>query len=99
MSPFTAIMKGTVGDYKNVEVSFELDKSKTPYHTKPYRIPVAQINLMKRSINEMAKNKALSEYNGNSPWAAPAFGVPKKNDGVRIVSDFRKLNEEIKRNP
>ena len=29
----------------------------------------------------------------------PAFGVPKKNDGVRIVSDFRKLNEVIKYNP
>ena len=47
----------------------------------------------------MVRNKALSEYNGNSPWAAPTFGVPKKNDGVRIVSDFRKLNEAIKRNP
>ena len=47
----------------------------------------------------MVRNKALSEYNGNSPWAAPTFGVSKKNDGLRIVSDFRKLNEAIKRNP
>ena len=68
MSPFTAIMKGTVGDYKNVEVSFELDKSKTPYHTKSYRIPMAQINLMKRVINDMVRNKALSEYNGKARW-------------------------------
>ena len=71
MSPFTAIMKGTVGDYKNMEVSFEMDKNKTPYHAKSYRITVAQINLMKRAINEMMRNKALSEYNENSPWVAP----------------------------
>ena len=47
----------------------------------------------------MCKNKALEEYSGDSEWAAPTFGVPKKNDGVRIVTDFRKLNEAIKRNP
>ena len=55
ISQFTAIMKGTVGDYKNMEVSFELDKNKTPYHASPYRIPVTQINLMKRAINKMVK--------------------------------------------
>ena len=54
---------------------------------------------MKSSIDVMVQNKALSKYNDNSPWAAPTFGVPKKNDEVRIVSDFRKLNEAIKRNP
>ena len=29
----------------------------------------------------------------------PTFGVSKKNDGVRIVSDSCKLKEAIKRNP
>ena len=55
MPPFIVIMKGTVGDYKNMEVPFELDKNKTPYHASPYRIPVTQINLMKRAINKMVK--------------------------------------------
>ena len=47
----------------------------------------------------MVKNKALSEYIGDSEWTASTFGVPKKNDGDRIVTDFRKLNEAIKLNP
>jgi len=47
MPPFITIMKGTMGDYKNMEVSFEMNKNKTHYRTKPYRILVAQINLMK----------------------------------------------------
>ena len=88
ISQFTAIMKGTVGDYKNMEVTFYMDTNKDPYHAKPYRIPVSQINLIKRVINEMVKNKALSEYNGNSPWVVPTFGVPTENDGVQVVSDF-----------
>ena len=57
------------------------------------------MNLIERAIHKMVRNKALNEYNGNSTWEVPTFGVPKKNDGVRNVSDFRKLNEAIKRNP
>ena len=76
-----------------------MDESKTPYHAKPYRIPVAHVELMKRAINDMVENDTLMEYTGDSEWAAPTFGVPKKNEGIRIVSDFRRLNEAIKRNP
>lgn len=56
-------MKGTVGDYRNMKVEFEMNQNKTPYHTKSCRIPVAQIQLMERAINEMVKNRALEEYN------------------------------------
>ena len=47
----------------------------------------------------MVNNNALAPYNGNSPWAAPTFGVPKKKNEIRVVSDFRKLNDVIKRHP
>lgn len=66
ISPFTAIMRRTVGDYKNMEVEFKMDKNKTPYHANPYIIPVVQMNLMKPVITKMVKNKALNEYNGNN---------------------------------
>ena len=99
MSQYPEIMQGTVGDYRNMEVAFEMDYIQHPYHTKPYRIPVSQIKLMKKAITVMVENRDLSEYIGNSPWTAPKFGVPIKNDEVRIVTNFRKLNEAIKRNP
>ena len=99
MSQFEGLLEGTIVDYKEMEVSFEINANKTPYHAKPYRIPVAHMPLIKTAINEIVKNKALAEYSGDSEWAAPTFGVPKKNDGVRMVTDFRKLNEAIKRNP
>ena len=92
-------MEGTVGNYKNMEVVFDTIKDIKPYHAKPYRIPVAEISLMKRAIEVMEANDALEKYHGNRPWAVPTFGIPKKNNEIRIVTDFRKLNEAIKRNP
>ena len=62
MSQFEGLLKGTVGDYKEMEVSFELNANKTPYHAKPYRIPVVHMPLIKTAIKEMCKNKTLAEY-------------------------------------
>lgn len=91
-------MKGTVRDYKNKEVAFEMTHSRHPYHAKLYRISVLQINLIRKAINAMVENGTLSKYNGSSTWAAPTFDVPKRNDEVQIVIDFHKLNKAIKRN-
>ena len=61
--------------------------------------PMAQVNLMKRAIDEIVQNNALELYDGPSNWSTLTFGVPKKNEGIRIVSDFMKLYEAIRRNP
>ena len=82
MPQFEGLLKGTVGDYKEIEVSFEINSNKTLYHAKSYRIPVAHTPLMKTTIKEIVKNKALTKYSGDSEWAALTFGFPKKNDGV-----------------
>jgi hypothetical protein len=39
--------------------------------------------------------KRCSDYE----WAAPTFIIPKKNGTVRFISDFRRLNKELKRKP
>ena len=77
-----------------MEVTFEVDKTKTPYHTKPYRISIAHVSLIKRVINEIVRKNSLAAYNCASEWVALTFCVPKKNDGVRIVTNFRKLNDD-----
>ena len=35
----------------------------------------------------------------DSKWGAPSFIIPKKNGTVRFSSDFRKLNQMLKRKP
>ena len=36
--------------------------------------------------------KELPWYD-NNPWASPTFGIPKKTDDIRIITDFRELNK------
>ena len=82
-----------------MEASFEIGINKSPFHAKRYCTPVTHTPLMKKAIKELVENKALAEYSGDSEWKAPTLGVPKNNDGARIVTDFRRLNEAIKQNP
>jgi hypothetical protein len=35
----------------------------------------------------------------DSEWADLTFSIPKKNGAVRLITDFRKLNEMLKRMP
>lgn len=57
MPYFPEIAKVTVEGYKNMEVALEIDKNKNLYYTRPYRIPVLQITLIKRAINIMVQHK------------------------------------------
>ena len=44
----------------------------------------------------MVKLGVLQKSTG-SPWGLPSFFRPKKNGGVRLVSDMRKLNQCLQR--
>ena len=74
-------MKGTIGDYRNMEVVFKVDKDKTPYHAQLYRIPIAHVELTKQAINDMVENNTLEKHTKGSERAPPPFGLAKKNQG------------------
>ena len=47
---------------------------------------------LKKEINRLIKIGVLKKID-ISQWAAPTFIIPKKNDTVRFISDFRKLKK------
>ena len=49
-------------------------------------------------VERLVRAEVLRKIN-HSEWAAPTFIIPKKDMIVRFISDFRKLNERIKRKP
>jgi hypothetical protein len=45
------------------------------------------------------KSNGLLSKVSSSEWAAPTFVIPKKNQTVRVITDFRGLNKCLKRKP
>ena len=65
---------------------------------KPVPIPKIHELTLKKEGNRLIEIGVLNKIN-NSQWAATTFIIPKKNGTVRFISDFRELNETIKRKP
>ena len=89
---------------------FKNDFSEEPWRTTPFKIelvPEAQPAKFRHyRFNEDHKAKLrilLAKYiaenvieESSSPWASPAFFVPKPDGGLRFVVDFRHLNKYTK---
>ena len=63
-----------------------------PIRQKPYRIPYAKRELVKKELEEMLEAKVIRP--SMSPWASPIVLVPKKDGKVRFCVDYRKLNSK-----
>ena len=66
-----------------------------PQFRKPYRVPGAYQDEVKRQVVEMLKNEIIRP--SASPWNAPVILVKKKDKSLRFVCDFRYLNDVTKR--
>lgn len=62
-----------------------------PVYTQQYRLPVAQLELVKEHLAAWIKSGIVEP--AHSKYNSPVFCVPKKEGhGLRVVLDYRKLN-------
>lgn len=95
---FEEMFDGTLGTWKNSEYHIELRKDAKPYHGKPYTVPKAYEQVLRREVERLVSVGVLRKIN-RSEWAAPTFAIPKKNGTIRFITDFRELNKRILRKP
>ena len=50
----------------------------------------------RQEVDRLCKIGVLKKVN-RSEWAAPTFIIPKKDNTVRFIPDFREVNKQIKR--
>jgi hypothetical protein len=79
-------------------VRLELVDDVKPYHAIPFPVPQS---LEATTKTEMKRLTYIDVFNrsSDSEWAAPTFIQAKKTGDVRILTDFRRLNAQIKRKP
>ncbi|ORD93876.1 TF29 [Enterospora canceri] len=75
-------------DGQEHEIHLTSDK---PVHFKPYGLPFKVLGELKQQIKDMLDQGLISR--SSSKYGSPSFGVLKKNGAVRMVTDFRALNQ------
>ncbi len=86
------------GDWKLPPVSFELKKGAKPYHGRQCPIPKIHKATLIKEIDHLVAIGVL-KWQPSSKWASPSFIIPKKDQTVCTISDFRELKKCIVRKP
>lgn len=100
LEKFPELFGGGLGCLKNqAPATIKLKEGTRLYQGQYYNLPRAYEEAPKKEIERMVKIGVLKklQWDDNSPWCCPTFGVSKKTGDIRIVTDFRKMNECIER--
>ena len=101
---YEELFDGTLGDWQDEPVKFELQPDAKPYHGRPFPIPHVHKDTIKTEVARLVEIGVLKPIQ-ESEWAFPSFIIPKKPKGpglpgtVRFLSDLRELNKRIIRKP
>ena len=92
---FPQLFDGELYTYPHRQYHLDLQDGAKPVHSCPYGVPFTQRDAFKRVLDHLVKIGVL-ECSGASQWASGTFIIPKKDDRVQWISDFRALNKCIK---
>ncbi len=92
------LFDGTLGSWRSEPYNIKLSDNIRLYHAKPFPIPRVHEQTLKVEPQRLCDIGVLKRIN-HSEWAAPTFVIPKKDGSVCFISDFRKLNKRIRRQP
>jgi transposase InsO family protein len=95
---YKELYDGHLGKANGEPYHIPMKPNATPYYQKPFPIPLIHQATLKKEIERLISLGVL-ERDTHSPWGAPTFIIPKKNERVRLVTDYRQLNKKIQRQP
>ena len=76
---------------RDIEFLIELLPGTGPISKRPYRMPAKDLEEIKKQIKELLEKGYIRP--SSSPWGAPVLLVEKKDGSLRMVVDYRALNE------
>eukprot|EP00804_Cyclotella_cryptica_P010824 CCRYP_008760-RA/>CCRYP_008760-RA protein AED:0.09 eAED:0.26 QI:0/0/0/1/0/0/2/0/511 len=98
LTEYEEIFDVTLGDWNTDPVSLELKEGVKPYHGRLFPVPKIHKEMIIKELNRLCELGVL-EFQPASEWASPTFIIPKKDNTVRFISDFREVNKQLVRKP
>ena len=92
------IFQGLRGNWKGKPVHLDFIPDAKPHSSRPFPIPQAYKKLVKEEVKRLVEIGLLTKVEA-SEWSFPSFAIPKKNNTIRFVTDFRVLNSLLRRKP
>ena len=92
------LFQGGLGVLNVPPVHLDLKPDAKPYHSHAFPIPQSVRATTKKEIDRLEAIGVLKKQY-DSEWAAPMFVQKKKTGDVRVLVDFRRLNDCILRKP
>ena len=93
---YEQLFNGKLGKYTKRKIHLELKPDAKPVHCKPYPVPQVHMQLFLDELQNLCNDGVLEKI-GATEHAYPTFIIAKKDGRVRWVSDFCKLNQQLKR--
>jgi hypothetical protein len=91
-SEFPALFSSALGTANCATYEIELSDS-TPVRSAPYRCAPPKTAIFRDMVNQLLGQGVVRPC--KSPYASPAFLVSKRDGGLRLVVDYRKVNSEV----
>eukprot|EP00804_Cyclotella_cryptica_P029391 CCRYP_013329-RA/>CCRYP_013329-RA protein AED:0.14 eAED:0.20 QI:0/0/0/1/0.5/0.33/3/0/844 len=95
LQEFEELFSGKL-DWDCKPVSHQLKEGAQPYHGRPFPIPKKHVEITKREVQRLCDLGVL-KWQDDSEWASPTFIIPKKDNTVWVVSDFREVKKRVVR--
>jgi hypothetical protein len=92
VSDFPALFSPTMGSANCAPCEIELSDP-TPVLPQTYRCAPPKLGTLKKMVNELLEQGVVRP--SRSPYASPAFLVPKNGGGFRLIVDYRKVNAKV----
>ena len=96
LKDFSDVFDGKLRHYPDEEIHLDVDPTAQPHRSRAYPIPRSQLKRFKQELDRLVTIGVLSPQ-GRSSWISGSFIIPKKDNTVRWISDFRGLNKALKR--
>ena len=93
---FSDVFQARLENWKGPLINITLKKDTTPQYSRSYVTLQAHLAPLKKEVNRLVSLGVLSLV-PYSEWASPTFAMPKKDQTIRVVHDFRKVNTQILR--